>query len=325
MNRNDERTEPKDIMIVADDDSNQNETTTNQDKQVVISIESTSQEEEQNGATRSQGTTPLRKWLWVSLPVAVAILLALLVVGGWKYYSYYYRIGVPISVSCDENIAKLQKYHTENLKPEIVLTSDSVLGVALNMYKLSNVQAEISTTEPDTADKSVWMYSRSADYTSNHHYIGSMVMKGKELASDQLRLGYCAMANGNIVIGVSRSDKVKDYVMEHKGSFFRQFILLSNGVMPPKFHLHGKVERRALARMNNDDLYYIESRHPETMWDFADALREYGFADAIYITGGKYRSYYRTADGQPHYIGSDSLSINKENRPIVPWIVFKAR
>ena len=72
--------------------------------------------------------------------------------------------------------------------------------------------------------------------------------------SDVSRLGYCAMANGNIVLGISRSDKVKNYVEERGGSFFRQFILVSDGVLPVKFHLHGKVERRALARTSDDHL-----------------------------------------------------------------------
>ena len=172
---------------------------------------------------------------------------------------------------------------------------------------------------------SVWMYSRSADHTSTNEYLGSLVMNGKELASDVSRLGYCAMANGNIVLGISRSDKVKDYVEERGGSFFRQFILVSDGVLPAKFQLHGKVERRALARTSDDHLYYIETRHPETLWDFADALREYGFADAIYITGGKCHSFYRTPDGKPHNIGDDTLYPHKKYQKIVPWIIFKAR
>ena len=150
-------------------------------------------------------------------------------------------------------------------------------------------------------------------------------MNGKELASDVSRLGYCAMANGNIVLGISRSDKVKDYVEERGGSFFRQFILVSDGVLPAKFQLHGKVERRALARTSDDHLYYIETRHPETLWDFANALREYGFADAIYITGGKCHSFYRTPEGKPHNIGDDTQHHHKKYQKIVPWIIFKAR
>ena len=71
--------------------------------------------------------------------------------------------------------------------------------------------------------------------------------------------------------------------------------------------------------------YYIETRHPETLWDFADALREYGFADAIYITGGKCHSFYRTPDGKPHNIGDDTQHPHKKYQEIVPWIIFKAR
>lgn len=140
--------------------------------------------------------------------------------GGWQLYNYYYNIGVPVSVTPEENIQKLAARHKGG-KPAITLSSDSILGVALNMYRLENLQAEISLVEPDTTDKSVWMYSRSADHTSTNEYLGSLVMNGKELASDVSRLGYCAMANGNIVLGISRSDKVKDYVKERGGSFYR--------------------------------------------------------------------------------------------------------
>lgn len=270
-------------------------------------------------------TPRTHKWRGTVIGVLISVVLFIVVLGCWQLYNYYYNIGLPVSVTPDENIAKLSKPYAKGAKPEITLTSDSILGVALNMYELKNLQAEITLTEPDSTDKSVWLYSRCADHTSDGKYLGSMVMQGKVLASDASRLGYCGMANGNIVIGISRSDKVKDYVEKQGGSFFRQFILVSDGVLPAKFQLHGKVERRALARTPNDHLYYIETRHAETLWDFADALREYGFADAIYITGGKCHSYYRTADGKFNAIGDSTEHVQKQYRNIVPWIVFKAR
>ena len=148
---------------------------------------------------------------------------------------------------------------------------------------------------------------------------------GKEIEADVSRLGYCAMANDNIVIGIARNEDVKDYVLEQGGSFFRQFILVSDGVLPSRFHLHGKVERRGLGRIG-DKLFYIETRHKETMWDFADALREYGFIDAIYITGGTDYCFYRTADGISHKIGDDTKYEDKhKGEGIVPWLVFKKR
>ena len=308
-------------LIIVDDDSN-----------VIIEHEApTSNDVPEASSNTNSSTYHRHKWMWIALGIFASVVFCFSAYCGWRLYNYYYHIGVPISVSPEENIAKLSKPHTsvsfkkKETKPEIVLTSDSILGVTLNMYELKNLQAEITLAEPDSTDKSVWMYSRCADHTSDGKYLGSLVMQGKELASDASRLGYCAMANGNIVLGISRSDKVKDYVMEHGGSFFRQFILVSDGVLPPKFQLHGKVERRALARTSDDHLYYIETRHAETLWDFADALREYGFADAIYITGGKCHSFYRTPDGKPHSIGDETQHPHKKYQKIVPWIVFKAR
>ena len=294
-------------------------------EQTIVSIETRLQDNENNSNTKGNKKKSRHNWIIAALSVLISVLFCCLVFCGWWLYNYYYNIGVPVSVSPEENIIKLQRYWNKTKKPEIVLSADSILGVALNIYELNSVQAELTFTEPDTTDTSVLMYSRSADHTSDNNIIGSFVQNGKELSSDKTRLGYCAMANGNIVIGVSRSDKVKDYVIEQGGCFFRQFILVSNGVLPPQFHLHGKVERRALARMSDDRLFYIETRHAETLWDFADALREYGFADAIYITGGKCHSFYRTTDGKPHDIGSVNQYPQLKNKKIVPWIVFKAR
>ncbi len=320
MNKQNDQIEKKESIVFYDDDQSVSSPQDSKE-QAIITIE----KQEQDDVEESPREHNPHKWRWIALSIFASTLLCILSYGAWRLYSYYYRIGVPVSVSPEENIAKLSKPHTKGARPEVILTSDSILGVAINMYELKNLQAEISLTEPDTTDTSVWMYSRCADHTSDNQYLGSLVMNGKGLASDVSRLGYCGMANGNIVIGVSRSDKVKDYVIEHKGSFFRQFILVSNGVLPTKFQLHGKVERRALARMSNDKLYYIESRHPETLWDFADALREYGFVDAIYITGGKCHSFYRTPDGKPHNIGDDNQHPHLKYKKIVPWIIFKAR
>ena len=74
--------------------------------------------------------------------------------------------------------------------------------------------------------------------------------------------------------------------------------------------------------MKNDALFYIETLQKETMWDFADALREYGFVDAIYITGGYDYCYYRTADGVRHDI-SDPARYPHKYPGQIPWVVFR--
>ena len=290
----------------------------------VISIES-DEEEETSQPSSSHWHS---KWPVAVISVLLTAAICMMAAFGYRYYRRYINIGVPVSVTSKENIGKLELPSVDEM-PEVVKSSDSILGVAINIYQLIGLKAEITFTEPTVDDTDVYLYSRCCDQTSydpeSNRYLGSLVQNGKELQSDNSRLGYCAMANDNIVIGIARDEKVKDYCIEQKGSFFRQFILVSDGVLPGRFYLHGKVERRALARMGKK-LFYVESKGKETMWDFADALREYGFIDAIYITGGTDYCFYRTADGTAHDIGDKHKHPDgHKGKGIVPWVVFKKR
>jgi hypothetical protein len=243
------------------------------------------------------------------------------ILAGYYFWNYYYNIGISISVTPKQNIEILQR-PVKQETPEIVMTGDSILGVAMDFYAIHGLKASIEFEEPDTADTSVYLYCRSADYTSDGNYLGSLVAEGIDKQTDHSRLGYMAMADGRMVIGISRSDKVKDYVLERGGSFFRQFILVSNGVIPARFYLHGKVERRAIGRIG-DRLYFIATRHKETLWDFADALREYGFIDAIYITGGADYVFFRSKDGVKHDVGNPAGYPQEKWKDIIPWLVFR--
>lgn len=288
----------------------------------VISIESDEEEE------TSQPSSSHSKWPVAVVSILLTAAICMMAAFGYRYYRRYINIGVPVSVTSKENIGKLEIPPVYEM-PEVVKSSDSILDVAINMYQLIGLKAEITFTEPAVDDTDVYLYSRCCDQTSydpeSNRYLGSLVQNGKELQSDNSRLGYCAMANDNIVIGIARDERVKGYCIEQKGSFFRQFILVSDGVLPGRFYLHGKVERRALARMGKK-LFYVESKGKETMWDFADALREYGFIDAIYITGGTDYCFYRTADGTAHDIGDKHKHPDgHKGKGIVPWVVFKKR
>jgi hypothetical protein len=287
----------------------------------IIIIERDEQPQSKEIVTKVVAPSKKQKWLKRFLAFAVVGCMIVAAIAGYYFWNYYYNIGVSVSVSPEQNIEKLQK-PVKKVTPDIVMTSDSILGVAMDFYAIHGLKASIEFEEPDTADTSVFLYSRCADHTANGDYLGSLVAEGVEKQNDRSRLGYMAMADDNMVIGISRSEKVKDYVLERGGSFFRQFILVSNGMIPSRFFLHGKVERRAIGCIDNQ-LYYIATRHKETLWDFADALREYGFIDAIYITGGNDYGYYRKSDGERHDIGNIDDYPHEKWKGIIPWLVFR--
>ena len=287
----------------------------------VIIIERDDQPQTKESVTRVVGPSWKRKWMKRLLALLAVGCLMVAILAGYYFWNYYYNIGVTVSVTPEQNIAKLQQPAKQEA-PEVVLTSDSILGVAMDFYAIHGLKASIEFNEPDTADTSVYLYCRSADHTANGKYLGSLVVDGEQRQSDRSRLGYMAMLGNNSVIGISRSEKVKDFVQERGGSFFRQFILVSDGTIPSRFYLHGKVERRAIGRID-DQLYFIATRHKETLWDFADALREYGFIDAIYITGGNEYVFYRSKDGIRHDIGDSADYPHEKWKGIIPWLMFR--
>ena len=288
----------------------------------IIIIERDEQPQPKEVVTKVVAPSKKQKWLKRFLALVAIGSLMIAILAGYYFWNYYYNIGVSVSVTPEQNIEKLQKPVKSEI-PEVVMTSDSILGVAMDFYAIHGLKASIQFEEPDTADTSVYLYCRSADHKADNTYIGSLVVNGEERQSDTHRLGYMAMLGNNSVIGISRSEKVKDFVQERGGCFFRQFILVSNGEIPGRFFLHGKVERRAIGRID-DQLYFIATRHKETLWDFADALREYGFIDAIYITGGADYVFYRDQNGLRHDVGNVADYPHTKWKGIIPWIVFKA-
>ena len=274
----------------------------------IIIIERDEQPQPQEVVTKAVAPSRKQKWLKRFLALVAIGCLMVAILAGYYFWNYNYNIGVSVSVTPEQNIEKLQKPAKQET-PEVVMTSDSILGVAMDFYAINGLKASIQFEEPDTADTSVYLYCRSVDHKADSTYIGTLVVNGEERQSDTHRLGYMAMLGGNSVIGISRSEKVKDYVQEHGGS-------------PGRFFLHGKVERRAIGRID-DQLYFIATRHKETLWDFADALREYGFIDAIYITGGADYVFYRDKDGFRHDIGDKSDYPHTKWKGIIPWLVFR--
>ena len=262
----------------------------------IIIIERDEQPQPQEVVTKAVAPSRKQKWLKRFLALVAIGCLMVAILAGYYFWNYNYNIGVSVSVTPEQNIEKLQKPAKQET-PEVVMTSDSILGVAMDFYAIHGLKASIEFEEPDTADTSVYLYCRSVDHKADSTYIGTLVVNGEERQSDTHRLGYMAMLGGNSVIGISRSEKVKDYVQEHGGSFFRQFILVSNGDIPGRFFLHGKVERRAIGRID-DQLYFIATRHKETL-------------------------FYRDKDGFRHDIGDKSDYPHTKWKGIIPWLVFR--
>ena len=129
-----------------------------------------------------------KKWLRRIVKALAVALIVALTMAAFRAWEYYYNIGVPVSTTPKENINKL-KMPAKQEKAEVIVTSDSILGVDLVFHAIHGLRADIEFEEPDTADASVFLYCRSVDHTADSTYLGSLVVAGKELRSDHSRLG----------------------------------------------------------------------------------------------------------------------------------------
>ena len=265
------------------------------------------------------------KKLW---GIVIAILCLLVLVILFLYLHFHSSVEADDGRNMNgDNISVLSIPYTPNSKGTSPMT-DSILGVAMDMYPLDGLTASLEREFPDTADQTLVMFIRSADYHPDGRSIGPVVVGGvgSDNKATDSRDGYVAVSqSGRAVIGISSDDDVEKWARENKGDFFRQMVLLNDGDLPRDFILRGKVERGAIASTVEGKLYYIVTKKKESMYDFADALREYGFVDAVYMTGGNAYSFYRDSDGNSHANSATLDKIKKyESRSLSqPLLVFR--
>lgn len=160
---------------------------------------------------------------------------------------------------------------------------------------------------PADSDSSVVLVTQGWDYyfddAKQYHFLGDFVYNGKSLARGTGKAGLVAVTKNGWQMGISQEDSVRDYVLDQGGSMFRQFALVSAGqICLRQFALKGKVHRRALARKPSAaTAYYVETVNKESLYDFAEALADYGFIDAVYLTGADgTEPVYRNEKGTLH-------------------------
>lgn len=249
-------------------------------------------------------------WQRASLAVIILLLLAICAWLGWGYYQHHrwaVNFEYPVSRSSVQIITDLNK--TGQIKGDSVhvFTADSIDGVTMRFYNLAGLKASMSREMPADSDSSVVLVTQGWDYyfddAKQYHFLGDFVYNGKMLAQGTGKAGFVAVTTKGWQMGISQEDSVRDYVLDQGGSMFRQFALVSAGqICLKQFALKGKVHRRALARKPGDaTAYYVETVNKESLYDFAEALADYGFIDAVYLTGADgTEPVYRDADGILH-------------------------
>ena len=254
-----------------------------------------------------------KKWIW---------LIPLSLIGGILF------VWVLLCTFPQENTVDLRDFKTElnvTVKGEPMFIESGIEhysvvenDVSMYVFHMIDMTAELNTDARQYTDDTECFIMQAADIRKdNGKFVGDFVLNGKRLSSGKRKKGYCAIIDGKITIGMSDTDDVMNRCIEKGGSFFRQYPLVSNGIMQEN-ELKGKSIRRALA-LKGDKLYVFETEYRESMHDFAEALQDIGVTEAISLVGGNKAYMYWWQDNELYE--SYDLSEVKNNN----FIVFKTK
>ena len=195
--------------------------------------------------------------------------------------------------------------------------SDLINDMSLYVFHLIDMSVELCQDLSANTDTTDCFIVQAADIRKdNKRFVGDFVLNGEKLASGKRKTGYCAIIDGKLSIGMADNDEMMNRCITEGGSFFRQYPLVSNGVMQEN-KIKGKSIRRALAQ-KGDRLYIIETEERESMHDFAEALQDMGMTDAISLVGGDAYMYW-LQNGEL-YESYDFSEVTNRN-----FIVFKKK
>lgn len=247
-----------------------------------------------------------RRW-WIGIAALAIVVLAATTFYFWREaHRFAVSFEYPLSRSSAQIISDLEAMQGDSVHG-VTMKEDSLYGVGMRLFELRGVVPSFSRTAPSDSDTTICLAAHAWDYywddNKQYRYIGDFIDNGNELASGSRKAGFVTVVGDKWQIGISTEDSVKEYVKAHNGSMFRQFALVSAGqICEKQFALKGKVTRCALARKSGSGgIWYVETVSKESLYDFAQALADYGFSDAVYLTGGNSgNTFYRTPDGQPH-------------------------
>jgi len=235
---------------------------------------------------------PKHSLKWIVIAGTSLIVLLVLV---WLLFTkkqqpdYYYEpetntsVTIPLSETDNNNPTAESGY--------IEVLEETVNDVPLFVYLPHDLELSLQVGIPDKAGSSVVFVAQAADIRAdNLEIVGDFVLNGKQIAKGKAKKGFCAIVNHKITIGMEEETSLLQEAINQNGSFFRQYPLVSKGVLienNPK----NKSIRRALAVRNNH-VVVVESRSKESFHDFSQALIDIGVSDAIYLVGSTTYGWY---------------------------------
>ena len=204
-------------------------------------------------------------------------------------------------------------FGTETQKSYTERIDTTVNGLPIYIYIPHNAAAELMVGKPNITDKSIILIAQAADIRGdNNKILGAFVLKGEPLSWGRSREGYCAIIDGEITVGTSSNSPLFEMATETEGYFFRQFPMVTNGVVAESAQ-HNETRRKALCSRSGQ-VFIAATANPAFFDDFAQALATLGVDNAISLVGSSTAyGWHINANGEHIQFGEDIHKYENEN------------
>lgn len=238
--------------------------------------------------------------------IVLLIVAACLIVAGILYLvtraadSSQVETDTVIEIEDGEEVANLLKtpsIPTLRTEKAYVDIQDTIVNkVPLRLYIPRYAVPSLSIGVETLQDTVAVLVVQAADIRrDNGKIVGTYVIDGQLVAQGQSKSGYCAIINGNVVIGVADSTPYLEQAIDTDGYFFRQYPLVVGGQVVDNV-LERTSQRKALVELNGTEVV-VMTMNPMTMNDFSQSLVDLGVTNAIYLVGSSAYGFARDKEG----------------------------
>lgn len=260
-----------------------------------------------------------KKW-WVYTLAALMVVAAMVIYNLAKRD----RGNAPVELnltteSLSTNAAsRTPKFRSDSSRLGKVIFSEVIVdGKTLKIWQFSGGNAELRIGAVSTEDPDVIFATQAADIRSdNRGIVGAFVDRGELVSKGQAQKGFCAIIDGEVVVGAAEHSPYLEEAIEKGGYFFRQYPLVYDGLVidnKPK----GSALRRALCERDGE-IIVVECDHI-SFHDFAQTLADFNVQNAVYLMGADAYGFYRI--DSEHVVEHGNIRWNQEHN--VTYIVWK--
>ena len=283
-----------------------------------------------------------RSWVRVSLlllALAIIVLLALLWGGHGRKQSLDESVAavgeiepalfepVEETVGLEEDVQTIALGNrADSIALGYVEFKDTLINdIPLRLFIPHNADMSLHIGKMDYSDTTVVYAAQAADVRAdNGGIVGAFVLKGEPLAWGLSKKGYCASVNGVVSVGVADNSPLFEQATEQGGYFFRQYPLVSDGVIvenEPK----GKSIRRGICDRRGE-IFMVETGSAESFHDFSQALVDLGVDQAVYLVGSSAYGWAVNESGDVYEFGDKNYYGGRRKQPKnTSYIVWRRR